>query len=189
MQSSNLDQKYFKTLKAGQEYTVTVNTAEVHDLRKSGVYTFFTEGSMRYAIGNSTSLSNKAVAFKSNILKMAVDGAAAARIPKAIDATHDKRTVLQSGCSSSQTTSTKNALTSCASLARAAASAASSGSAAKFGEYFKSTSSSVRSTVAARLTAIAGECGSTSSGPTEYYCTDVYGMSNLSATRGAEDSC
>jgi deuterolysin len=49
-----------------------------------------------------------------------------------------------------------------------------SGSADKFNEYFKSTTSSVRNTVADRLTAVADECSSTTSGATTYYCTDIY---------------
>ncbi|CZT52992.1 probable Neutral protease 2 homolog SNOG_10522 [Rhynchosporium secalis] len=175
MESTSLAPKYFKFLKAGEVFTTTINTAEVHDLQKSGTYSFSAEGAMRFAIGESTELSGEAVAFKSNTLKMPVDGAAAARIPRAIDTTIDKRTVLQSGCSAAQSASTRNALSSCASLARAAATAATSGSAAKFSEYFKSTAASVRSTVAARLSAVAAQCGSTTSGVTKYYCTDVYG--------------
>ncbi|PVH77722.1 neutral protease 2-like protein [Cadophora sp. DSE1049] len=175
MQSSELAPEYFKFLKAGEEFTTTINTAEVHDLQTSGTYTFSAEGAMRFAIGESTELSGEAVSFKSNTLKMDVDGAAAALVPRAIGMTLDKRTVLQSGCSSAQSTSTRNALTNCAALARAAASAATSGSATKFSEYFKTTATTTRSTVSARLSAVARECASTSSGATDYYCTDVYG--------------
>jgi len=179
MQSSELAPEYFKFLKAGEEFTTTINTAEVHDLKASGTYTFLAEGAMRFAIGDSTELSGEAVSFKSNALKMPVDGAAAALVPRAIGMTFDKRTVLQSGCSSAQSTSTRNALTNCAALARAAASAATSGSATKFSEYFKTTATSTRSTVSARLSAVARECASTSSGATDYYCTDVYGRIHI----------
>ncbi|KAL5331915.1 hypothetical protein ACEPPN_001455 [Leptodophora sp. 'Broadleaf-Isolate-01'] len=175
MESSSLAPEYFKFLKAGEVFTTTINTSEVHDLQTSGTYTFSAEGAMRFAVGDSTELSGEAVAFKSNTLKMAVDGAAAALVPRAIGMTLDKRTVLQSGCSSAQSTSTRNGLTNCAALARAAASAATSGSASKFSEYFKTTATATRSTVAARFSAVARECGSTTSGPTDYYCTDVYG--------------
>ena len=45
----------------------------------------------------------------------------------------------------------------------------------RFSEYYKTTASSTRTTVANRLTAVANECGSSTSGATTYYCTDVYG--------------
>lgn len=131
---------------------------------------------MPFAIGDSTDLTNEAVTYKSNVLTMAVDGAAAALRPKAIpEMSLTERTVLQSGCSTSNKAATTAALNSCASLARAASTAASSGSSTKFSEYFKTTSSSVRSTVAARLSAVATQCSSLTSGGTKYYCTDVYG--------------
>ncbi|CZR62119.1 probable Neutral protease 2 homolog SNOG_10522 [Phialocephala subalpina] len=175
MQYSALAPDYFHFLAAGAEYTTTIEAAAVHDFVQSGTYSFAAEGAMPFAIGNSTELSGEAVAFKSNTLTMAVDGAAAALVPKAIGMSLNERTVLQSGCSSSQSSSTRTALTNCASLARAASSAASSGSASKFSEYFKTTAASTRSTVAARLTAVANQCASTTSGATKYYCTDVYG--------------
>jgi deuterolysin len=135
-----------------------------------------TEGAIPYAVGQSTELSGSAVTFKSNSLPILVDGAAAAVVAKAVpEMTVTERTVLQSGCSSSQRSATTLALSRCATLARAASTAASSGSSSKFSEYFKTTSSSVRSTVAARLSAVASQCGSTTSGATKYYCTDVYG--------------
>jgi deuterolysin len=167
--------QHFKSLAAGASLTTTINTAAVHDLT-TGTYTVMTEGAIPYAVGESTELSGSAVAFKSNSLPILVDGAAAAIVAKAIpEMTIAERTVLQSGCSSSQRTATTNALSRCVTLARASASAATSGSSSKFSEYFKTTSSSTRSTVAARLNAVASECGSTSSGRTKYYCTDVYG--------------
>lgn len=177
MESSSLAPEYFKFLKAGETFTTTINTAEVHDLQTSGTYSFSAEGAMRFAVGESTELSGEAVSFKSNTLKMPVDGAAAALVARAISTTLDKRTVLQSGCSAAQSTATKNSLTNCAALAKAAASAATSGNAAKFSEYFKTTATATRKTVADRLTAVARECGSTTSGATDFYCTDVYGKS------------
>lgn len=131
---------------------------------------------MPFAIGESTELTDLAIGYKSNVLTMAVDGQAAALRPKAIpEMSLTERTVLQSGCSTSNRAATTAALSSCASLARAASTAASSGSASKFSEYFKTTSASVRSTVAARFSAVATQCGSTTSGGTRYYCSDVYG--------------
>jgi deuterolysin len=173
--SKDLSADYFKLLEAGASYTTTINAAAVHDLQ-TGTYSFSAEGAMPFAVGDSTRLTESAVPYKSNVLTMAVDGQAAALRPKAIpEMSLTERTVLQSGCSTSNKAATTAALSSCASLARAASLAATSGSSSKFSEYFKTTSSSVRSTVSARLTAVASQCSSTTSGGTKYYCTDVYG--------------
>lgn len=45
----------------------------------------------------------------------------------------------------------------------------------RFSEYYKTTSASVRSTVAARFRAVANAAASTTSGSVRYYCTDPYG--------------
>ncbi|TVY89270.1 Neutral protease-like protein [Lachnellula willkommii] len=174
IQYSNLSDDYFKLLAAGESFSTTINTAAVHDL-KSGNYSFSAEGAIPFAIGDSKELIDNAVTYKTNVLTMAVDGEAAKLHPKAIpEISLAGRTVLQSGCTTSNKAATTAALSSCASLARAASTAATSGSSSKFSEYFKTTSSSIRSTVAARLSAVATQCGSTTSGGTKYYCTDVY---------------
>uniref|UniRef100_L2G6H0 Neutral protease 2 n=1 Tax=Colletotrichum fructicola (strain Nara gc5) TaxID=1213859 RepID=L2G6H0_COLFN len=67
---------------------------------------------------------------------------------------HVKRTVVQSDCTGTQRTATTNALSNCRSLAAAASSAAVSGSAAKMTESLAS--------------------GSTTSGVSRQYCTDIY---------------
>lgn len=160
-------------LAAGAIFETTINAAAVHEL-SSGTYSFTAEGSLPYASVNSTTLSGKAVYFKSNTLSMNVDGAAAKLVKKAI-LPLEGRAKLQSGCSTAQKAATTKALSNCAALAKTASTAASSGSSTKFSEYFKTTSSSTRSVVAARLSAVASECSSASSGATTYYCTDVYG--------------
>ncbi|KAL3425399.1 Neutral protease 2-like protein [Phlyctema vagabunda] len=166
----------FITLAAGETFETEIDTATVHDFTSTGTYSFVAEGAINFATADKTAVSTDAVYFKSNVLTMEVDAEAAKAVEFAISPSKvDKRTVLQSGCSTAQRTATTRALSNCASLARAAASAASSGSATKFSEYFKSTAASVRSTVAARLTAVASQCSSTTSGATDYYCTDVYG--------------
>ncbi|RDW82699.1 neutral protease 2 [Coleophoma cylindrospora] len=168
---TGLTTENFVTLASGATYETTIDAAAVHNLSTTGSYTFVAEGALPYAAANSTELSGDALYFKSNIVTMDVDGAAAAAVPNTIS----KRAAVQSDCSTSQRTATLRALTNCASLARTASSAALSGSSTKFSEYFKTTSSSTRSTVGARLSAVASECGSSSSGATTYYCTDVYG--------------
>jgi deuterolysin len=174
MQRTNLPAEAFVSIPAGTSYETTINAASLHDLSSGGTFSMVAEGSVPYALANSTELSGNAVSFKSNTLTVEVDGAAAAAVPRALNAI-DKRSQLQSDCSSSQRSATTRALSNCASLARAASTAAKSGSASKFSEYFKTTATSTRTTVANRLTAVAGECSSSTSGATYYYCTDVYG--------------
>ncbi|ESZ91571.1 hypothetical protein SBOR_8041 [Sclerotinia borealis F-4128] len=173
IQRTELVPEVFRTLAAGETFETTFNAAEVHDLSTSS-YTFVAEGSISVAQVGSTELTD-AIIFKSNTLTMNVNGEAAKSVAKAIPTSIDRRTVLQSGCSTTQKSQTTQALAYCASLAKAASTAASSGSSSKFSEYFKTTSSSTRSVVAARLSAVASQCGSISSGSTKYFCTDVYG--------------
>lgn len=145
----------------------------MHDLATGGAVDILSQGALPYAEADSTELSG-ALPFVSNKLSTTVDGAAAEKV-RASFAEKVKRAVLQSDCTGTRGTSTRTALTNCRSLALAASSAASSGSSSKFSEYFKTTSSSTRSAVAATFSKVASECGSTTSGASDYYCTDVYG--------------
>lgn len=162
----------FTPLAAGASMEITVDIAAVHDLSAGGALKVSTYGAIPYAEGNSTELLvGKALTYTSNELDLVVDGAEAAKVKRALS----KRTALQtSSCTSSRLSAMRTALSNCANLASAAATAASSGSASKFQEYFKTTSSSTRGNVAARLRAVASECSSTTGGATTYYCTDVY---------------
>lgn len=169
---TNLTEAAFVPLASGQTIEVTVEMAALHDLTSGGDFDVVAQGAVPYALEGTTELTGDALSFLSKV-KVNVDEAKAALVPRAINL--EKRSALQSGCSSSQRTATVNALANCQRLASSAASAASSGNAAKFNEYFKSTTTSVRNTVAARLRAVASECGSSTSGATRYYCTDVYG--------------
>ncbi|THV47350.1 hypothetical protein BGAL_0316g00040 [Botrytis galanthina] len=173
IQRTDLAPEVFHTLAAGETFETTFNAAEVHDLSTS-TYTFVAEGAIPFAKAGSTEISDSII-FKSNAITVSVDGEAAKSVAKAIPTSIDRRTVLQSGCSTTQRSQTTQALSYCASLARAASTAASSGSSTKFSEYFKTTSASTRSVVAARLSAVASQCSSITSGSTKYYCTDVYG--------------
>lgn len=111
------------------------------------------------------------VPYASNTLSVDVNGqeAAAAREAKLLKRTHI------ASCSSSRLSVTRTALSNCASLAKSAAQVASSGPASKLEEFFKSSSSSTRSTVNRVLLAVAQECGSTNGGYSDYYCYDVSG--------------
>jgi deuterolysin len=153
---------------------MAVDMAAVHNLSDGGTFKVSSYGAIPYAPHGSTTLTGQALAFSSNELEVTVDGAAAAQVPRAFKPL-DKRTAVQGDCNATQKANTLSALQNCHRLASAASTAALSGSVEKFNEYFKSTSSSVRGIVAARLSAVAQECGSSTSGITTMYCTDVYG--------------
>ncbi|PLB46386.1 hypothetical protein P170DRAFT_427708 [Aspergillus steynii IBT 23096] len=158
------------TLAAGATFEDEFDIAETSDLTEGGALSLSSNGFVLSAKGNSV---NGYIPFTSNEITIDVDAAEAALVPSAIP-TIDKRTRIAS-CSGTRSTALQTALRNTVSLANAAASAASSGSSTRFNEYFKTTSSSTRSTVAARFRAVASEAGSTSSGSTTYYCTDTYG--------------
>jgi deuterolysin len=170
----SLSEDVFKPIMAGQTIEVEVELAELYKLSSSGKYDVSAAGAIPYAELNSTALTGSALAFNSNTLSVDVDANEAAKIESAVSKL-SKRTTIQSDCSGTRLTAVRSALSNCQRLATAAATAATSGSASKFQEYFKTTSSSVRSTVAARLRAVAADCGATTSGKTRTYCTDIYG--------------
>ncbi|KAI9756655.1 MAG: hypothetical protein M4579_003744 [Chaenotheca gracillima] len=171
--TTGLSKDAFTSVAAGETVEKTITLAEVHDLQASGKYDIVTQGSFPTASDDFSTISGEAVYFRSNDLSIDVDGAKAAKVEFAIKAL-DTRTITTS-CSGSQGTALKNALSRAVTLSNAAANAATSGSASKFQEYFKTTSSSVRATVAARFRGVASQAGSTTSGSTRYYCTDPYG--------------
>lgn len=173
MATNALTPEAFRSIEAGETIEVEIELAELYDLSKSGKYDVFTQGFIEYADANSTTLSGSVLPYSSNHVSIDVDSDKTATIQKAVQ-TMAKRTTIQSDCSGSRLSAIRTALSNCNRLATAAATAATSGSASKFNEYFKTTSSSTRSTVAARLRAVASDCAATSSGSTRTYCSDVY---------------
>ncbi|KAI5245883.1 hypothetical protein E4T42_06626 [Aureobasidium subglaciale] len=172
--TTGLTEESFKPIMAGQTIEVEVELAELYELSSSGAYNVLAAGSLPYAELNSTVLSGSALSFSSNTISLDVDSEEAAKVEMAISKLQ-KRTAIQGDCSGTKLTAIRSALSNCNKLATAAANAATSGSATTFNTYFKSTSSSVRSTVAARLRAVASDCASTTGGKTRTYCTDIYG--------------
>lgn len=172
--TNSLTEEAFRSIDAGETIEVEIELAELYDLSKSGKYDVSAQGFIEYAEANSTTLSGSVLPYSSNHLSIDVDSAKTATIEKAVQ-TMAKRTTIQSDCSGTRLSAIRTALSNCNRLASAAATAATSGSASKFSEYFKTTSSSTRNTVAARLRAVASDCAATSSGATRTYCTDVYG--------------
>lgn len=158
------------TLAAGEILEDEFDIAATSDLSHGGPVVLRSSGLV--PLVNEGAVSGY-LPFHSNDLKIEVDAVKAARVNKAVKPLN-RRT--QENCSNaSRKSALERALSNAASLATAAAQAAQSGSASKFAEYFKTTDSSTRQLVAARLQAVAKEAHSTTSGGTKYYCTDVLG--------------
>jgi deuterolysin len=136
-------------------------------LNDGGDFDVFAKGLLPFAEEASTELAGT-LNYESNKLTMSIDGAQAATVAKAIV----KRTVIGSSCTGSKLTAIRTALSNCARLATSAATAAAAGT--KLDTYFKSTSTSTKNTVAARLRAVASDCGGSSS-TTTTNCNDPYG--------------
>ncbi|KAI4188547.1 MAG: hypothetical protein L6R41_002062 [Letrouitia leprolyta] len=171
VKTTELSEDAFATLAAGATLENTFELAAVNDLTAGGAFEVVSEGAVPLAKAGSTDLSGAKLVFRSNTLKINVDGTAAARVKPAVGS---PLTVVTS-CSGSNGNSLRSALANAVTLSNNAANAAASGSAAKFQEYFKTTAASARNTVAARFRAVAREAGSTTGGATRYYCNDPYG--------------
>ncbi|KXH36692.1 deuterolysin metalloprotease [Colletotrichum simmondsii] len=156
--TAGLTEEAFQIVAAGETVEVEFDAAELHDLSTGGAVEIVTQGSFLYADADSTEIAG-AVPFSSNSIKTEVNGEEAASVRTAFI---EKRTAV-------------NAITRCRSLAVAASSAAASGPAARMTEYFKSSTTATRNTVAAVFGRIVSECGSTTSGVSRQYCSDVYG--------------
>jgi deuterolysin len=169
--TQDLSDESFRVVAAGETVETTFDIALTHDLSAGGPVDIVSNSALPYAELDSTTISG-VIPVSSNVISALVDGSQASEARKAFI---EKRTVVQSDCSGSRGTATRTALSNCRSLAAAAQAAAASGSAAKLEEYFKSSSSSVRSTVSGVFSRVASECGSTTSGVSRYYCSDVYG--------------
>lgn len=98
---------------------------------------------------------------------------AAAAVPKVL--LLDKRVEVVS-CSGTHETALVNAFENTNRLATDAADAAESGDAAKFQEYFRTTTTARRSTVAEVFRSLAEESTSTTAGDISYSCTDYAGI-------------
>jgi deuterolysin len=161
----------FTTLQPGESFTSAVNIAALHDVT-GGEYTISTIGAIPYAAADTTEIAGS-VLYESNVLTLSLSEDDIAIVSRAVPLL-EKRTILRS-CSGTQDTQHRAALSQLISVAQSAANAARSGSSTKFAEFFRTTTTTARSNVAARYDAIARESSSTTSGATNYYCTDPYG--------------
>ncbi|KAL4886030.1 Deuterolysin metalloprotease family-domain-containing protein [Aspergillus karnatakaensis] len=169
IQTTDLSDEILTSLAPGATVEDEFDLAITNNLSDGGSVTISSSGSVPL-------VTNKEITgvlpFDSNELTIEINGSEAAKV-STIGKTLERRTRIAS-CSGSQLSSLQTALRNTVSQANAAASAASAGS-GRFSTFFKSTSASTRNAVAARFRAIASEASSTSSGATQYYCTDAYG--------------
>ncbi|KAI0179754.1 Deuterolysin metalloprotease family-domain-containing protein [Hypoxylon sp. FL1284] len=172
VKTSGLGEEAFQTIAAGETVSATFDVAQAYDLSAGGEYDVVSVGGLSYAAANTTALAG-AHSVAGSRVAASVDGAAAAGVRRRF---HAKRLDVQSDCTGSKLRATEAAVSSCQELAAAAADAAESGSASKLAEYFKSSSSSVRSTVSTVFTRVASECGSTSSGSADLYSSCSSGV-------------
>ena len=172
LRSTGLSKDSFTSLAPGESLKVEVDVAETADLSEGGSYTISSSGAFSVADETGTAIQGS-VAFRSNELKLDVDGVEAAAVPLAFNP-KAKRTELDSSCSGNNLGIMRTALGHCRSLAIAAADAAATGSAAKFQEYFLQDSQEARNIAATRFLSIASECSDTGVSVTRYFCSDPY---------------
>lgn len=154
---------------SGETIEKEFDITHMHDLSSGGAFDIVANGAISYAEVNSTEIAG-IIPLSSNLVSAQVDGAEALAARSAF---LEKRTVVQSDCTGTKKTSVLAAISNCASWATKARTAALAGT--KLTEYFKSSSSSVISTVSGVFQKMASECGSTTSGISKTYCSDVYG--------------
>lgn len=147
------------------------------DAINGGDYSVSLNGEIAFAGVDNTQLEG-IYEFQTNTLDFNIEETVAAAVPKAVSIDVnpiEKRTRIVS-CSGSQLTALTNAVSATNRLSTAAANAAASGSSTKFNEYFRTTSATTRSNVAARFRSFASEASSTTSGSSSYSCVDFLGV-------------
>jgi deuterolysin len=156
VQMTNLTQDAFEHIEKGKSIQFTVNVAETHDLSAGGTYQLQSSGQIPYTDDFATNLdSGKSLAFKSNKLKLKINGKAAAKAKK----DYSKMKLAKRDDCGGNRGSLESALAMCSWMAANAANAAFNGDAGKFAEYFKTTDGGTRTAVGNRYNAIATECG------------------------------
>ncbi|KAG8164001.1 hypothetical protein KVR01_005919 [Diaporthe batatas] len=174
--AEDLDEDSFITLAPGETAEALVNIPALYAIN-GGDYSVSLDGEIAFAGVHNTQLEG-IYEFQTNTLEFNVEETVAAAVPKAVSIDTnplEKRTRIVS-CSGSQLTALTNAVSATNRLSTAAANAAASGSSAKFSEYFRTTSATTRSNVAARFRAFASEAASTTSGSSSYSCVDFLGV-------------
>ncbi|KAF9871888.1 hypothetical protein CkaCkLH20_10520 [Colletotrichum karsti] len=159
---TDLPDSAFQTIAAGEKVEVQWEPAQVHDLSGGGEYNISSVGSLRYAEEGSNKIAGQVV-YDSGVLTAKVDGVQAASVHAAFhQSIAAKRATIQNDCTGSKKTAVTNALSKGKAYATAAQSAANAGT--RLQQYFRSTSSSTKSSVASVFGKVATVLGSTTSG-------------------------
>ena len=158
----------------GETSETLVDVASLYAIT-GGIYTISTTDVIEYALANSTSIEG-IIPYASNELTVDITEDEISKHSPAVAQldTLEKRAALTS-CSGSEGRALRAALDYTIGLASNSATAASSGSAAKFQEYFRTTSAAARTSVSDRFEAISREASSQTTGNSRYYCGDVLG--------------
>lgn len=171
MHTADLKDNNFQVIDAGETVEVQWDTAQSHDLSAGGNYTINTTGSLRYAELGSNEISGQVI-YNANPIHATVDGAKAAQVYSTFhQAQKAKRIVIQSDCTSSQKTTVNAALSVAQTRATKASTAAAAGT--RVEQYFRTDSSSTRSTVSSVFDKVADVVASGTSGSGTLYCTDI----------------
>ncbi|KAI0015764.1 Deuterolysin metalloprotease family-domain-containing protein [Xylariomycetidae sp. FL0641] len=168
--TAGLSEEAFQTIASGETVEATFDIAETHDLSAGGPYDLVPVGHVSYAEANSTEIAG-IVPISGSAARAQVDGSQAKHVRRSF---HQKRINVQDDCTGEKLRASDTAIANCKTLSAAAEEAAMSGPEGKMNEYFKSSSDSTRSTVAGVFRKLVTECGSTSSGYSDLYCSDVY---------------
>ena len=164
----HLSQSDFTPIAPHQTLEYDIDVADLYDL-SIGAYNVSIDPYLPYANEGSTDLTGRSFPLFSDPLSLLVN------TKSPTQRTELKRNTLQPDCSPSQRTAVSNANNACARMANLAAEAATSGSEATFQEFFKDTSPSTRSHIAAQFRKVAAECSSTPGGTGTSFCTDQKG--------------
>ncbi|ATY65109.1 deuterolysin metalloprotease (M35) family [Cordyceps militaris] len=174
--TSELEPSAFQDLPAGQSVTAAFDLAHMHDLSAGGDYHVELSGALSAAAAAADAPNSAALVgslpYRSNRLSIRVDGDTARAASSAF---HLQRRSRVRDCRGAQLLATTTALAGCTEMAAAAAAAASSGDAGKMVEYFKAADNGTRGIVAGVFSRVAAECGSTTGGVADYFCSDPYG--------------
>ncbi|KAF2712584.1 deuterolysin metalloprotease [Pleomassaria siparia CBS 279.74] len=167
--ATSMEEEAFQTIVAGETVEKEFDIAAMHDVSVGGSFDVVSSGTLSIAEASSTELTGT-VPFSSNVLTVAIDGAEAQKTRRTI---HEKRTIVQSGCTGTQRTATVNAIANARTLSRAGGGAANSNT-AKMTEYFHTTTSANIAVVVGVFSKVISEATSTTSGVSKTYCTDIY---------------
>ncbi|KMU76812.1 neutral protease 2 [Coccidioides immitis RMSCC 3703] len=180
----NLPDDVFATLNPGDFAENTFDIAETVDLSAGGPVTVLSEGVFLLARSDSTSISGM-VQYRSNELKIDVDGVLAAKVESAGGLRRrnlDKRTSFYlDTCTPAAMKNLTALLRSTTDYADAGARAATNGSLATFETFFKKTDLRTRRPVASRFRAISNETSIIDGGIVRLTCSDDFCKGTINA--------